>query len=86
MAESLTHRVLILARAGRPDGGALRRPGEPGSTVIEGEPAWGAAPITTDVENYPASGRHPRPEMMEIFKRQAARFGIPLLLDDATAV
>jgi thioredoxin reductase (NADPH) len=55
--------------------------------MISGMMYGGQLMLTTDVENYPGfpegvSG----PEMMELFQKQAERFGTKMLLEDATAV
>src|SRR5262245_39761031 len=55
--------------------------------VIAGLQFGGQLMLTTDVENYPGfpqavSG----PEMMELFQKQAERFGSEVLLEDATRV
>jgi thioredoxin reductase (NADPH) len=56
-------------------------------TVIAGIRFGGQLMLTTDVENYPGfpegiSG----PEMMELFQKQAERFGSQVILDDATEI
>src|SRR5690349_4756195 len=55
--------------------------------MFEGYMAGGQLMITTDVENYPGFPKGVTgPEMMQLFKQQAERFGTECLTQDVDAV
>lgn len=88
MAE-IEHRKVVIVGSG-PAGYtaavyAARAELEP--VVVAGLQFGGQLMLTTDVENYPGFPEGVTgPEMMELFQKQAERFGTKILLEDATEV
>ena len=87
--EAVEHRRVIIVGSG-PAGYtaaiyAARAELEP--LVIAGFQFGGQLMLTTDVENYPGFPEGVTgPEMMELFQKQAERFGTKVIMEDATEV
>lgn len=87
--ESLQHRRVIIIGSG-PAGytaAVYTARAELEPLVLAGLQFGGQLMLTTDVENYPG---YPDgvtgPDMMEMFQKQAERFGTEILMEDATAI
>jgi len=89
VGEAAEHRRVIIVGSG-PAGYtaaiyAARAELEP--LVIAGLQFGGQLMLTTDVENYPGFPEGVTgPEMMELFQKQAERFGTKIIMEDATEI